>query len=267
MESSERFSLRQGFRPQRVEITVREDAPTELREAVLQIAVDRGLGPNVQRSILCRILRKLPNPGNWSEYPNVWGECQDLLLNCEWYKVYDYIEALHERLMASDQDAAAKFTDEINQVFEELGIGWQLTAGHIEIRGPESFEAAVTSATEATSADRPTAQAEIHEALMDLSRRPNPDLTGAVHHAMAALECVARDITGDDKATLGEILKKHPDLLPKPLDAALSKVWGYASETGRHVREGNAPDTEDAQLVVGLAASAVTYLAKKNPKS
>jgi len=41
MEPSERLSQRRGFRPKKIEITVREDAPTELREAVLQIAVAR----------------------------------------------------------------------------------------------------------------------------------------------------------------------------------------------------------------------------------
>ena len=62
---------------------------------------------------------------------------------------------------------------------------------------------------------RPTAAGHLHEALQDLSRRPEPDLPGAAYHAMGALECVARDLTDDPKSTLGEILKRHPGLLPK----------------------------------------------------
>jgi hypothetical protein len=41
---------------------------------------------------------------------------------------------------------------------------------------------------------------------------------------MGCLEAVTRDITGDEKLTLGEILKKRPELVPAPLDTALSKV-------------------------------------------
>ena len=80
---------------------------------------------------------------------------------------------------------------------------------------------------------------------------------------MGALEAVARDLIGDDKATLGEILKHHPDLLPPPLDKALSQVWGYASNVARHVVEGRDATREDAELVVGLAATVATYLTKK----
>jgi hypothetical protein len=46
--------------------------------------------------------------------------------------------------------------------------------------------------------------------------RPEADLPGAVYHATGSLECVARDFTGNSKATLGEVLKPYPGLLPKP---------------------------------------------------
>jgi hypothetical protein len=74
------------------------------------------------------------------------------------------------------------------------------------------------------------------------------------------MEAVARDITGDRKATLGEILKRHPDILPPALREAFSKVWGYSSDVARHVDETRAPTLKEAELVVGLVAAAVTYL-------
>lgn len=80
---------------------------------------------------------------------------------------------------------------------------------------------------------------------------------------MASLECVARDFTGDSKATFGEILKRHPALLQKPLDSALAQVWRYASNEARHTTEGREPNREEAELVVGLSAVIVTYLAQK----
>jgi hypothetical protein len=74
---------------------------------------------------------------------------------------------------------------------------------------------------------------------------------------------VARDLTGNPKATLGEILKRHPGLLPKPLDEALSKVWGYASNEARHVVEGRDISRDEAVLLVGLSATVTTYLLRK----
>jgi len=82
-----------------------------------------------------------------------------------------------------------------------------------------SLEEAVRGASAALEASaRATARQEIHEALHDLSRRPEPDRTGAVQHAMAALECVMRDVTGDASATLGDCLRRNPGILPPPLD-------------------------------------------------
>ena len=109
----------------------------------------------------------------------------------------------------SKSGLAAEFQQALNDFFTEEGIGWKMADGEIVSRGTEAFEAAVQKASEALeNSGRRTARDEIHEALADLSRRPKPDLTGAVQHAMAALECVARETCGDPKATLGNILKR-----------------------------------------------------------
>ena len=80
---------------------------------------------------------------------------------------------------------------------------------------------------------------------------------------MAALECAAREICGDKKSTLGEILKRCKPLIPKPLDKSIAKAWVFASEMGRHLREGRDPTFEEAELIVGLCASLSVYLMKK----
>ena len=77
---------------------------------------------------------------------------------------------------------------------------------------------------------------------------------------MAALECTARDLTGDKNATLGKIIDRNPDLFPKPLDQAVDKLWGYASENGRHLREDGAPGFAEAELIVNTSAALCGYL-------
>lgn len=260
----QRFSKRHGHYNQDKEITIREDAPQRLREWLIQTAYALGFSPNPLRVVVCRVLRKLPDQNNWSEYPNVSGEVQVLIETCDWFLVYDIVEELFSALQKKDSAIARQFQDEVNDFFRSEGIGWQLIDGLIETRGDESFEASArTAISTLAGAGRSTASQEMHEALKDLSRRPAADITGAIQHSMAALECVAREISGDKAATLGKIIADNPQLVPKPLDISVEKAWGFASEMGRHVREGRTPSREDAELIVGLSAVVATYLVKK----
>jgi hypothetical protein len=267
----DRFSSRLGFAPDDAEITIREDAPYELRGVIVDIAYQAGLSPHEVRSVVCQALRRREDPSNWSA-SNVENELRQQLDSCRWYEVYDIIEALYAELAAQERTGHPFGSTENTQIFEREvnaymrreGIGWQLTQGKIETRGEEAFERTVAEARDRlTAADRSTAAQEIHEALKDLSRRPEPDRTGAIQHALAALECVARDATGESKATLGDILKRYPDLIPRPLDAAVDKLWGFASEQGRHLREGREPQREEAELAVHVSAAIIGYLTRK----
>lgn len=269
-----RFSERRGLASEAAEITIRDDAPEDLRALVADFAYDAGLRPYGLRAVVCRVLMRRPDADNWSAYPNVDHEARELLDGCEWYEVYDVIEAIFEALhpdaagpfnvRQTENRSDRRFADLINTFFMRRGIGWQLVDGRIEVRGPEAFEVAIQSArTQLQEAGLHTAAQEIHEALGDLARRPNPDITGAMQHAMAAAECVARTAANDQKATLGEILKHHPGLVPRPLDKGLEKMWGYASEAARHLQEGRDPSFEEAELAVFTAAGVIIYLEKK----
>ena len=123
---------------------------------------------------------------------------EGLLSGCKWFHFYEIVERVCEHLRSGIRE---RFADKFNIFCLENGIGYQLVNGEIVMRG------------------------EIHEARRALSPQPEPNFRGAIFHGMGALECIARDITGKNKATLGEILKKwRPDLLPKPLDEALPQI-------------------------------------------
>ncbi len=262
------FSKRHGFAAvEEAEINIREDAPQALQEYLIQLVYECGLKPSDLREIICKALKVLPNKQNWSERPNIHEENVRLLSECKWYKVYDVIERVDEYLGRTNYqgDVHQHFTDELNEFLIERGIGWKLTEGRVEVRGPESIEVILRSARETElQAGHMTASKELNQAISDLSRRPAPDPTGAIQHAMASLECVARQLTGDHKATLGKIMNDNRMLIPAPLDQAVNRTWGYASEFGRHLQEGREPTFEEAELVVGLCASLSNYLIKKS---
>jgi hypothetical protein len=214
------------------------------------------------RDVICNVLFVAPDHNNWSEYPNVWEEVLALLRECDWFKVYDIAEALW-RSLDMYADYQLLFMEQLNRFFWEKGIGWELKdPDGIVFRGGETF-AAVTMGTTALLRDtgRATAAIEIHEAIKDISRRPVPDCTGAIQHAIAALECTARDVSGDRKQTPGDLVPKLN--LPKPLDQAVTKLWAFSSERARHVREGESIDGNEAELVVGIACALCEFLIKR----
>lgn len=272
MNPQDRFSARYGIEPEDAEITVREDAPPELRAAFVDIAYESGLLPTQLRQIVCRVLRAQPESWNWSDFPNVDEEVRRRVGECAWNEVYDAIEAVDQALHSPSRHGLKSstlrpdvFEQETNRYFRKVGIGWQLTGGRVEVRGAETFNRPVADAIvrlEATGLH--TAKSELHEALQDMSRRPQPDLTGALQHALAALECVAREVCGDPKPTLGQLLSRHPGLIPAPLDQSLEKAWGFASEQARHLREGQQLEYAEVELVVGLAATVAGYLVAKH---
>jgi len=263
MPDQQPFSKRQSFftiKPK--EITIREDAPVGLRGFIRIAYYDLNKEPADLRLITTRVLKISPDKNNWSQYPNIDNEVEEHLDTCDWYLVYDIIEKIIKSLDAKERES---FTNEINEYFVANGIGWKIEGELIEIRGDEVFETAVKKVVNVLeTAKLDTAKAEIKEAINDLSRRPSPDITGAIQHSLACLECVTRSVTGDTKSTLGELMKKFPGVIPTPLDQAVTKIWGYTSEQGRHLQEGKAPEYLEAELVVEVTAAISTYLGKKS---
>lgn len=262
MQKKETFSKRFGhYSSNEKEITVRDDAPFGLRRFIPTAFYELKKEPSDLRAIVCRVLRVPLDTNNWSEFPNIDAEVVQLLEECDWFVVYDIIEIIIDKLKASERE---QFSNEINEYFIANGIGWKIANGQIETRGDELFETSVNTVVEVLEkAKLKTAKTEIKEAIIDLSRRPQPDITGAIQHSLACLECVTRDFTGDTKSTLGDLMKKYPGAIPTPLDQAVTKIWGFTSEQGRHLKEGHEPEYLEAELVVEVTAAISTYLAKK----
>lgn len=240
-------------------IEVRNDAPAAFRLYLLELML-RYAGLKIVRSCVCFVTKEAEDRNNWAENVFMKSEVQSILENCPWYRIYDIIESFYQQIRAK-----AEFEKDVNEYFFEKGIVWKLVHGILETRGEEAFEQEIKDVVDTLGeAKLHTTQYEIREALKDMSKRPTPDITGSVQHSVAALECLCREITGEKNLTLGKLINSNPQILPKPLDKVVCEIFGFASEQGRHLREGGAPDYEEAELVVHLSASLCTYLTKKN---
>lgn len=255
----EKFSKRFGHTSVEKEITTRDEAPLGLRHFVIQVLYDLGCEAKFVREIVCRVLRVAPDvQQNWGE-DNIKYEVYDWVENCEWFYIYNIIEKFHEKISRKKE-----YEEEVNDYFKMNGIGWKLEGGQIKFRGDQSFEVDLRKAeTVLAAGNLHTAKNEIREAITDLSRRPTPDITGAIQHGVACLECVAREITGNTSQTLGDVIKRNRTIVPPPLDVVIEKIWGFSSEQGRHLKENGEPNYEEAELMVGLSASISTYLSRK----
>lgn len=264
MAGIERFSRRHGVTPPRKGPPILQAAPERLRVGILSLITDEmERKPSFIRSAICDVRKLRANSRqNWSEYPNIWDEAEELVHDAEWFEFYDFVEKCADWFAETGQ--LNQFETATNALLEEENIGWRLKDGFLEFHGDEPLEDVMEAAHEDLEASEfEVAFQELQEARRDLSRRPAPDLSGAIHHAMAALESVTRVVAGEPKKTLGDIIKRNPGLLPPPVDDAAAKLWGFASEQGRHGSEGRNLEWAETMLVVGTAAALCSYLIAK----
>lgn len=273
---AERFSDRHGLRPRDPPPIYRTEIPVAAREKILHAVLRRTrLGLRSLLQIICDVRSVFPTEEDSLE------QTQRQFAEAEWYEIFDALEEGYQRLRREDNNtivgvrfdelgrpqpvSATEHSDQyesaINTTLRAEGIAWTMHEGRFELRSTDAQDELVAEATQALKeAGFPRAASELREAIRDLSRRPEPDVTGAIHHAQAALEAVAAEVTQMRGATLGEILNAKGRLLPKPLDEAAKKMWGYASNYGRHANELRNPTLAEAQLVVGFSATLATYL-------
>jgi hypothetical protein len=245
-------------------VPIFDDATPEVRMGII-LSAKLHLLPTSIRKVVCRRLRKEPDPGNWSEEPNVWDEDVMLIRQAPWYKAYDIAEDLYAAVLSMHGPTVAEtFQADLVELLAAEGIGWTMNGGLIVRADLELLGEAVHRASAVLEVARQeSAKQAMEGALRDLSIRPKADTVGAVHKSVGAVESIVRSVTGDPKHTLGELLKSHKEMFPPPLEVAIEKIWGFASEHARHIREGGAANLEEAELVVGVCAAVCIYLGKK----
>ncbi|MDE2833620.1 MAG: hypothetical protein OXM02_03785 [Bacteroidota bacterium] len=105
------------------------------------------------------------------------------------------------------------------------------------------------------------AENEIREAQLDILRKPAPDITGALQHARAALECTCSEVAGGKKGKFSHIVAELE--LPIKLRTATDALWAFASDRAVHPREDKAKiNFHEAELVVALVTALCSFIAQ-----
>lgn len=214
------FSTRFNLSPKEVPITVWNDAPCNIRNALLTFFKESS-SPNTHISggsseIAREILTEFPLTNKDGYKYAVHYPVQSLISiikECPWFYVYDIAEYMHNCFQRDNPSAASNFQDELNTFFYANGFGFEMTDGRIMRR--DNKEVQEFTLNSINTVPNLTVQNELREAWIDLSRRPDPDLTGAITHSVAAIECFARSVC-NTKDTLGDIVKKNKSIFSPP---------------------------------------------------
>ena len=119
-----------------------------------------------------------------------------------------------------------------NDIFEHEYIGYRFLNSQIV---PITDEQELSAIGDACNNPIEGCRKQIQKAVAFLSDRQNPDYKNCIKESISAVESVCQVIVGDDKATLGDALKKLEEngvQIHSALKQGFSKLYGYTSDQG-----------------------------------
>ncbi len=201
------------------------------------------------------------------ELKHDWGEVYKQLrryfFECEWYEVYDFIEFIANNY--DEYNFKKHFMEACNKVLEKEMSAYRFVDGLI-VRITEQHE--VEEIQQAL--DKTTGPIQIHlrRALELLSDRESPDYRNSIKESISAVESLVAEVTGADKGTLGQLIKKLEEKvgIHPALKTAFSNLYGYTSDKGgiRHaLMEVETVRFEDAKFFLVVCSAFVNYVRGK----
>ena len=157
------------------------------------------------------------------------GQIRDYFFDAKWWEVYDFIEFIAN---ADERNVSRRenFINCCNLHLERENSAYRFVDGEIaDIISKEEIE----SIESAIVASTPYGGVKDHlrSALALYSDKSNPDYRNSMKESISSIEALAKKITGDDKATLGQLLKRleKEGRVHQALKEAFSSLYGYAS--------------------------------------
>lgn len=152
----------------------------------------------------------------------------------------------------------------MNRVFENDYVGYRFIENKIV---PITDKQEIKEIERASHIPYEGCRSHLRKAIGFLADRENKDYKNCIKESISAVESACQQIVGDEKATLGEALKKLEDngvALHPSLKQGFSKLYGYTSDQGgiRHAEglfESNVTFEEAKYMLVSCSAF-VNYL-------
>lgn len=150
------------------------------------------------------------------------------LLSCEWFGVYDAIEFVINAQKDNYHRQWDDFQNVINSILEKERSGYRIING---LTAPIANDEELQSLEDSLKLPERFSGAGLHiqNAISQFSKRPNPDYRNTVKEAISAVESVAKVITGNDHASLGEALGilQNKEIAHPALLEGWKKIYGF----------------------------------------
>jgi len=187
----------------------------------------------------------------------------------------DYIVVNSNAISHSKADAEEFIAHELQRLFEEENLAYEIRDGLVQRRGRRHTVDQVASAEGALSqAGLDAARQHFAKAQRYFHDRNNPDLENAVKEAVCAVEDAAKNLFPDaNGTTLGDVIKwltgPEPGKLPKTIAQTLTGLYGFRNSgdgVGHGGSAGGVVTPEIAEYVLATAASQIILLVGLAPK-
>ena len=207
---------------------------------------------------------------------SVLGVLKQTILESEWWRVFDAIEFLVSCLdhyqTGNNKQIGEFVLDALNSRFEQFLVGYRIIGGRVTpIDSAVDADAVVSALADAEPIEG--ARHHLETALDLLSDRQNPDYANTIKESISAVESACKVLTSNEKATLGDALKRLSDHGVQ-IDSALSKAWstmyGWTSNADGIRHGGIAAATADqtlAKYVLVTCSAFVSYLIEEGRKA
>ncbi len=271
---AELFSKRYRLRPT-PEGLMYEVVPENARVGLYHL-VERFFGGEHQKSYLhfyheiCVALR-IPRKRGPSDYgASIFIE--ELIKDCEWHQFYDICEVIWANLYSEYSRHQEEFTEQVNTLFREEQLGFEIRGGKVEKVGSGFIDAKVKEARYLLKEPEFKSADELFEkAIKALNERPNPDVENCIKDAVATVESVGKIIRKDKNARIDNIIKEaiQKGVIPRLLGDPIIKLYAYRGNEPAIAHGGIEPSkvTEDeAEFVLAITAAIIIYLVKKRSK-
>lgn len=185
------------------------------------------------------------------------------IYECEWYYLFDFVEFIVKYTSGLSKLDPGKY---LNQVFKKYGVGYTIINGWVT---PVSDKVEIESIQNAIDNNIESSKYHLQRALELLSDREQPDFRNSIKESISAIESLCRKITGDDKGTLGKLIKvvEEKGYIHQSMKNAFSSLYGYTSDEGgiRHslTDAGESPTLEDARYMLVICSAFSNYLISK----
>lgn len=198
---------------------------------------------------------------------------EKIINTCTWWQFYDICEVMWHTLSSSNFSIDQKeFYSQVNALFKEEQLGFEMKDGKIEKVGSGFIDAKVKEARYLLKEPEFKSADELFEkAIRALNVRPKPDSENCIKDAVATVESVGKIIRKDKKARIDNVIKDaiQKGVIPRLIGDPIIKLYAYRGDEPAVAHGGIEPSKvtiDEAEFVLAMSAAIIIYLVKKRSK-